>query len=728
MYTRPFVVWNILCSIVAIATCFGIGLKTLSHAASVADPISITSTDTESNSIIVSRVSRGGVEYPLTRNNNSWTTNDWTRSIKVQTDSPTQITVAIGTQITQINLDPATEETTHWVLDRNTLAHHTSRLSYFSNLINWPGDMNALLRSLKPGLPFGFALWLVLALGGSLMQKYTASHSRLSIFIPIATVQVVRFGCLCVLISLAWFNFAYHSPTAYEWPALDMAPYLLHHSDPTLLTNDFYTSASLLPSPRHIFGGFILGLSSLGNTDWYSVFFILKCILVLAIPSILFLCLTSFVRNRLTPLREIIFSVVVSIGILLCLIPEYVSVFTYALWYPYQTTVTPQTVAFCLALLGITLQNHSYKKIGLVPWGIATLFHPTVAICTLLFYGILNYKKWRQHLATMLAAIIPCGILVQLLFTASKPISSVDFVFHYVASNHWFHYLPSQFATSAISPFPWYMHFVLIITLLGLLGYFGTRTKDREVTTSSLLAIVVLISSVLVCYIAIELHPSKLVATIGPSRFAQFAYWLILYLFALEVSQIKSLAVLIPTWIHKVTGPILPTHYGVLILCCFLLICGGRLKLQDNPFTEWGQREHSLSSWIAATPEDSTFATNLFEASINIPMIMHRATFTSIGFPFNSDAFSEFNTRKSLLFGSPADWAGLEGNSNHIKMNMFYRSRTISNWCIASQTFPLTYIIIEPAFSQEFISQTPAFANESYLIYETKTLCSTLTS
>ncbi len=69
-----------------------------------------------------------------------------------------------------------------------------------------------------------------------------------------------RDGWVLVLLA-AWslWNFARGGATAYDWPALDMAPYVARSLDRSYLENDFFTNASALPNPRQIYGGLLFG-------------------------------------------------------------------------------------------------------------------------------------------------------------------------------------------------------------------------------------------------------------------------------------------------------------------------------------------------------------------------------------------------------------------------------------------------------------------------------------
>ena len=79
--------------------------------------------------------------------------------------------------------------------------------------------------------------------------------------------------------------------TAFEWTTTQDIPFILRIIDPNFINNDFYTN-SVAGSPRFIFSYIVYGFTLLGF-DWYSALYFLKLLLVVCVPSLIFLTMQS---------------------------------------------------------------------------------------------------------------------------------------------------------------------------------------------------------------------------------------------------------------------------------------------------------------------------------------------------------------------------------------------------------------------------------------------------
>ena len=114
-------------------------------------------------------------------------------------------------------------------------------------------------------------------------------------------LRFTQFELAVVLLGAASFlKWVSHDPTAFEWPALDLAPLWMAWSNPHVLVNDFFTQASQIPNPRWVFAGMIHIVSGLISSNWYSVMFVTKAIVVVLTPISYFL----FVWRATTPTDE----------------------------------------------------------------------------------------------------------------------------------------------------------------------------------------------------------------------------------------------------------------------------------------------------------------------------------------------------------------------------------------------------------------------------------------
>jgi hypothetical protein len=81
----------------------------------------------------------------------------------------------------------------------------------------------------------------------------------------------------CIFLSLyAVYHFFVKGGSAFEWPALDMGPFLERTFHPDFIPNDFFTNTSSDISPRQIYGYFVVGMAKMLNTDLYGIFFLIE--------------------------------------------------------------------------------------------------------------------------------------------------------------------------------------------------------------------------------------------------------------------------------------------------------------------------------------------------------------------------------------------------------------------------------------------------------------------
>ena len=721
----------ILTTTVTLLGTSGLVFRSIYNAAGIALETKVTlttSAENTSGTLIATRVSRGGARFSMMSDTAGvWHTTEWVRALEIQStlapDDDEMTTITVGSLAYNIPLHSlpytTSEHTKTYTITLAELERTGTVLPFFTTILNWPGNGVALVAALQINTLSALAFFMstfLLIIG----YQYWIRQSlhRINVISRTQPEILLLVGCF-VLSGIATLLFIQHAPTAYDWPALDMGPFFMRAADSTFLLNDFFTNASMHPNPRFIFGYLIIGIGNVLHLSWYDVFFLLKSFLTVFLPPLIFVTLASFFRHEKNNQKklQIIFSLFCFT--LVALFPLFINQFTIALWSPYQVTPTPHALAFFTGLFAIFAANHNKRVLGVLCFALTTVLLPTIGLSVLCVYAILNWSTLtkRDGIEYLgLGVLTPCLALAYC-FAPSVRLTSTEFVYQYIISNHSIHYLPSAFETSTNSPLPWYFHFIFLTSTLCLITLIGYVQKNRYLYVATGLACLCYLGAVLSCYLFIERYPNQLVAMIGPSRFTLFGYWFIA-LFS------THLIVTIPhRFFPFLTLTRSLTHFSVkkvqigLLVCLTLVASGIATTYRDNPTETWSTSNSALAAWIAHTAQDAVFASNSLDLKVNIPLITHRAIFSGNGFPFSPDDFVAFNTRRALLYGSPEDWATMSGNSDRIKSDNFYRRLTPSDFARIAVTYPLDYVIIESSFSENFASYTPLFTSADIRIY-----------
>ncbi|MBY0309587.1 hypothetical protein K2Q16_00340 [Patescibacteria group bacterium] len=733
---KTLLILSLIAVFISTVTAFALSVKTIYNATGVAEPVTITLGGVDSardtTQVQVTRLSRGGAQFGIaTTTINSWSTSEWTRDIQIRLptvlyDAGMSITLTVGRteyELTSrmMSEGPVNSDTSLLVITKADLGRPPIYMPFFGSILNWPGDATAITRAFTHNLVLALLCGIMsaIALFGYhwlSLRPYTPPDDRV-LKKHIRSLTVVGAFVLS-LFSLALFVSS--GPTAYTWPSLDMGPYFERVENPDFLPNDFYTNSSSAPSPRLIFGTLITSSASLFSADWYKTLFWYRVMLVTFLPPLIFLALVSFFCRRESVI-QIKATILIGIGVGLALVPLFSDQFTVALWRPIDLTVTPHALALCIGMAAMYLSNHGYHRSSLPVWFFATLMHPAVGLSLITFYAILTWQWQRLRLiAVMVAGILLPFAALHLLFAADNPLSAADFVYHYVLSNHPIHYLPSQFESSTLSPFPWYVHFFFVNLLLLCLTGAGWWQKQRFVVITGALALASYLGAVALCFLFIELWPIKSVAVLGPSRYTLFGYWFVVMLTS-TLLTLAPLRYFLPRILFFITKTLDMRFLPQLTLTILaLLVIGVSTHLIDTPQTTWRDRHQGFSAWVENTPDKAVFAANsnaFFEYLINTPLTLQRSVLAGNGFPFREDDFIEYNRRRSLLYGSPEHWETLPGSSFQIKSNVHFRSLTPSDFKRISSLYPLDYVIIEPSFALAFQSYTPTYKDETVYVY-----------
>jgi len=207
----------------------------------------------------------------------------------------------------------------------------------------------------------------------------------------------INFTYLFILSTVSFLWFVVKEHTAYDWPAIDMMPFFERYHDSGFLINDFFTNATSNESnPRWLFGYFIIGLAKIFHTDWYTISYSLKVILVILTPILYYLVLYFIVSNFIHKGKLKNIQLILLLAILIVMYPKISGLFSIAWWKPYFLQATPQNVSLAFGLLAIILKEVNWKSnyynfASLSLFSAATFIHPAIGLFVICFYLIVNY-------------------------------------------------------------------------------------------------------------------------------------------------------------------------------------------------------------------------------------------------------------------------------------------------------------------------------------------------
>ncbi|MCK5101364.1 MAG: hypothetical protein KAR17_01070 [Cyclobacteriaceae bacterium] len=309
------------------------------------------------------------------------------------------------------------------------------------------------------------------------------------------------------------------------------------------------------------------------------------------------------------------------------------------------------------------------------------------------------------------------------MYHVTEPLSAQEFVKYYAIEHHSSHYLPSLFGS--LTSLPWWVSFCFINALMIFSAWFAIKKKDYDLLVLSLVFLFGYSGAVLVQYLFVELFPIKIIASLGPSRFTLFGYWMLGILYCLLLLKHFSIVRFSPllkcankkTMIKSSSSMAVP----VMLLISLLVAIAINWGAKDIPEFEIRNKHQGLYEWIQENvSNDAVFAIYFDEFKIKFPLVMKRAVFAGNGFPFREDAFREYSYREGLIYGSNEELEKFEGTWIGEKITKFYRQLTPDNFYKISKEFRLDYVIIESDFAESFRNFSPLFSNGKMNIYATR--------
>ncbi len=510
--------------------------------------------------------------------------------------------------------------------------------------------------------------------------------------------------------------------TAFLWPAIDMAPFFERHVNPNALANDFFASTSSLPNPRHVFGYVVIALNSLIGGHWYTAFFALHIFLIILLPVLYFASISLIARMYISKNHQLA-QLLIALSVFIILFGRFQAIFSIAWWSPFFVQASPQTLSLFFGLLAIVLFESSKPALvlsGYASFAGATLLQPAIGLFAVVFYIVLTIPFWHgmvwKWIAGVLFGWLLPALILAIVFQSAASLGTQEFINIYVLNSHAPHYLLSHFGS--LSSFPWYVSFGGILVLMLVPLWFAVATRNRLLVAISTLSVLTYVGAVALQYIFISVLPSKLMAILGPVRFSQFGYWLVVILWVIMLCETRwftNRIVTLPNYL-----PVLRPR--VFVLVAAILISVGVARI-DRPYYDLYRHYETLYTFLATTPADSVVGVyHNKELMVNIPLLARRAIFTGNGFPFLEDAFREYDIRYTTLYGTLAQQDAMAGISGGDNMTRFFRSLKPINFVEIAKQFRLDYIIVERHHSQEFSASRPLFESDKELVFAVKDL------
>jgi hypothetical protein len=541
-------------------------------------------------------------------------------------------------------------------------------------------------------------------------------------------------------------QFLRKSGTAWDWPALDMAPLVARQLDASFLATDFFTNASAEPNARHVFGRLLLTVAQCLGGDWYAAMFLLKVLAVALLPALWYLVLVGWGRawfDRRRPSGEPhatdavvrgALSIVACVAVALAIRPKWGDQFSIAWWSPFQPQATSATYAQLFALAGsiaAAVPTRLRLGIAVLAWAIATLVHPAIGLFMLALQAIVQFDalRFRDAAAALTVCwIVPSAILA-LAYRSNVSLDAAEFIRHYVG-RHAAHYWPAEFGT--LSGKPWWRSFALVAGCMLAAALYGAFRRNLRLATLALLCAASYVGCVALQYVGVVAWPNKLLATLGPVRFSGLGYWELALLASIGVGEMVrhrttaadgsgSAACGACNWIARWGTSGVPRSWAIGGLVCAAVYVG--LVQRDDPVGRIRGENAAFYAWVDAhTAADSVFAAADSGLCVDLALAGRRAVFAGSGFPFREDFFEEHTRRHELVYGTPEDLARLPGRVRGERETAFFRTLTAADFVRIAREYRLDFVIIErpargDALPAGLATVAPRFADKSFLVY-----------
>lgn len=545
---------------------------------------------------------------------------------------------------------------------------------------------------------------------------------------PRWTWNSIDAGIVALLIAVSIVNFLNRGPTAFDWPAIDMAAFYERQDDPDFLPHDDFTNAASQPNPRHIFGILILGLSRLFQTDWYTIYFALKVLMVLAMPALWYLTLLAAVRDRLTDdRRRGLARALAGLAVALIMNRNVAAWFSVAWWSPYPLFIGPHPVSLLLGLLAIVLDSRlaGWRSAASLPlWFAATAIHPAIGVFVWCFSGLTTIRRadWTWHAVRGLFGVLAPAIAVARWYRPDSPLPTVEFIDIYVHTCHPFHYDIAQLGSH--TKLPWWVSFLLILGLMAASGLAAWRIRQPRIVAAALACMLAYAGCLGLQYLGTDIFPSKRIVQLGPTRFSTFGFYLLTVLVLSVALELKSpeqpLSKRLLNLFVAMQRIFSPARTAVAaVIAAGILFAGCR-----DDLLEVRSRSAAFYDWVdSQTPADAVFHlpyTNKLHQ--DLPILGRRSVFASEAFPFREEAFRQHARRIELGYGSLARLREFPGRTILDRRNSFYHSLTPVDFIRIADQFRLDYVIIDQSHRSAFHGWLSCFEDERIAVFPLNSL------
>lgn len=535
-------------------------------------------------------------------------------------------------------------------------------------------------------------------------------------------------GIVACLIALSIASFLRRGPTAFEWPAIDMAACYERAADPAFLQHDYFTNSASEPNPRHVFGNLVIGLTRLLQTDWYSIYFGFKVGLVIAFPALWYLALLAAVRDRLTDDRRRVLARGLAAAAVVLVMNRKIAAWTsIAWWSPYPLFVASHTVALLIGLLALVMDSRltgPRRFATLPPWIAATAIHPAVGLIVWLFAGLTTVRRadWLAHALRGLLGVFAPALLVARWYQTSPPLSAAEFIEVYVRIHHPFHYDVAQLASHTKSP--WWVSFLLLIAGMACCGVIAWRRGQMHIAAAAACSLLAYAGCVVLQYLGTDIFPSKSIAQLGPTRFSSVGYYLLAILVMSIAIELRPPGERLPVLLQRLFAVVQrlcsPARTGLAaLLAAVLLFAGSRDDLsvvrgRTAPFYDWVD---------ARTSPDAVFHLPFtHKLHQDLPVLGRRAVLASEAFPFREDAFHEHARRLELGYGSLAQLRNLPGRTIIDRRDSFFRRLKPADFVRIADEVRLDYVIVEQSQRSALAGWTPCFEDDHVAVFDLASL------
>lgn len=525
---------------------------------------------------------------------------------------------------------------------------------------------------------------------------------------------------ICILFIFAGFYF--HSvtgATAFIHPATDNAQLWMRWDNPSYLKNDYFTNALLTPNARDVFSYSIYYAGKFLGGSWYFGLYFLKIAIVSVLPTLWFLFLTLSVERLLnTKIRSSVLFLTALI-IYLFMWPRFQTVLSMAWWIPLSTHPVPMNVSLLFILSGAILFLNDNKFAATSLYFIGTLFHPSEAILFSIFMVVIFFKIFplKQLLVSVFFGFVLPALFLAIVFRSNHPLSAELFHRYYVDMNHPFHYKIDSLGT--YGSYDWRVYFSGAVVVLFALSLLVLKKHGAPLFKIAVFLPLLFIGTLAIQYFFGDVFPIRIVSMLGPTRFWHFTLYLGLWLGLCATTE-RSFS---KENKARIRPTVLFAGFSILLFYCFI---ASKLTI-DNPIQKIVDSDPHFVEWVSKkTQDDDVFvevADNWWGGNpVAIPVVLKRALFTQMAFPFHEDHFRDYTRRKNLMYGNPEQLSKMKEKNFLIRYRLFFRTLTPEYFIEVSKRDRLDYVIIETEHTQNFRDQTPAYFDQIKTVYKVKDL------